>query len=385
MITSLVKWALDEYCPENQLKKSQQGLQWLHSLKGLTSFQGHVHVGGRFDVNTVEILAKYPEITEATKIHAYCKASEISARLGVGLILEDAAFREQVSYLTFVTVLEGLLQNTANLDEKLHFILAKMPKVGSLSDIDSPGQRWILHSWSTYVLSNWTPNIVPVRWQVSPLDIIKMDLGTVWFSDSIQKVDALGDLYALPAIQSIEEILQRHVRAASKRLRGDQIHNIRIVLPQFFENQDVSALKQWIARLIIAHEWTDEMLNPQWLQQHTQSLRHLENRVHIEYSAQANQVLLQNLLEQFSGVLAGTSPMLLKGLFQLPSYDWSTPKQVLQSHKVRQKLSDLVYATRDLNRISWNNLQIPIPTEVELFTTRGGKWPERRNHRVPIS
>lgn len=220
-------------------------------------------------------------------------------------------------------------------------------------------------------------------------------LGSSWLTDTLSFKHTPGPLAAQVSVQAVHEILRRHVKAADKRLRVDQIERIEIQTgalgvalsrsqPRRTPAGVVRSARDLIGILAVAYELGPEQLDADWLQQKGDSIQFVAERVTIRHEEEWTVGLVEQLigvaLPLFSGLrwrqLAQVAAQACAS-WQRPSWGWRGLLALLRSRpdQLRDRLLD---SSADLADARLEEFQFRFDTEVKLFTTRGGSWPERR-------
>jgi len=221
--------------------------------------------------------------------------------------------------------------------------------------------------------------------------------GKVWFTRTLACPRFPGSPGANVALDALDVILGRHLKAAEKRLRADQVERVDVrvsfaaaVCAKATEGLSPPALGAWslaeaLSLLLVHHE-----LGPEWLEsgasgEKAEEVAALASRVTIttdwKLSARRLRVLAQALGPVLGPVgvaklLRSARPHLGGELDpdQLVPLFRERPWEALTGLRKRGGLEacDLVAARC-------------YPAEVKLYTTRGGWWPERRNTPTGIA
>ncbi len=230
-----------------------------------------------------------------------------------------------------------------------------------------------------------------------PLRAAFTGLGQAWLSETLAfKLDPLA-LHAQVPVQGVREILNRHIKAADKRLRPDQVERIEISTTAL---SAAMAHRHWTLRpstvphsirhaigvLVVTNELTTEHLDERWLAENREKIGAVAGRVTVTQDAGRSVQWLASLVEVATPLFAGVTFDELKQVMQKArrQYDVASMKSrsgVLAWVKARpDRLYDRIrYSTGDLGTARLDELQYRCDTEVKLFTTRGGSWPERRS------
>ncbi|MCK6523093.1 MmgE/PrpD family protein, partial [Myxococcota bacterium] len=222
-------------------------------------------------------------------------------------------------------------------------------------------------------------------------------LGAVWLTERLAIKRLPGDADTLTAVESIAEILQRHVKAAEKRLRPDQIDHIDVRLPARsllqqravaeLEGLDAGLITRSIPRaaavLALAHELGGAQLSPDWLESRRASVDELAGRVHLfhDWALTTRQTVesvlaLAPLLGDHRLAKAAVRRT-LGGARALPPpatlEEWTETARARPDRLLTARPSN----PGDLAALG-PHIGAFVPVEVKLYTTRGGWWPERR-------
>ena len=224
-------------------------------------------------------------------------------------------------------------------------------------------------------------------------------LGACWLSRSTSFCLSPGHLFSKVPVQAVHEVLRRHVKAADRRLRVDQIDRIEIrthaLSMALSETQGNSTLdpaafcadiRQQIGLLVATHEVGAHQFHPRVLETHREAIAYVADRVQIEHDWCATLQLASQLRESMAPLYGTLKPQGLWKHFASgskalgwkpglpPAGQWlpllkERPARLLRSHN----------GATDLSQVDALAFRYPFPTEVKVFTTRGGWWPERRN------
>ncbi len=187
----------------------------------------------------------------------------------------------------------------------------------------------------------------------------------------------------LVALEAVDEVLRRHVRAADKWLRCDQVEKIelRMALPAFIASGaaldgrlDAEAvcrsLPLAVGVLLARHVLGPGELSPAALAERADDIRHVASKVELRHDwaltlRAAAMVPAWNL-----DLAAARRRVGSLGALPLPaSGDWSRLIRARPWTRLRDLLSS------DPVDDQFSGLY---PVELKLYTTRGGWWPERR-------
>lgn len=232
------------------------------------------------------------------------------------------------------------------------------------------------------------------QWSWRPLRGALEGMGTTWLTDTITTRIHASAPSGQTAVEAVHEILKRHVKAADKRLRVDQVERIVIRVPAAAAGLGVRGALEpasvpWsvpnlLGVLVAQHALGAADLAPDVLARRSEAIAHVADRVEWVVDRGLSARSLSSQLAVL-GPLAG-------------DFDWKDARKVLSRTlagkrkagrpdrkrlKVWAELVQRMWAQRgrsgDLAAIDMSSWQLHIPVEVELYTTRGGRWPERRS------
>ena len=207
---------------------------------------------------------------------------------------------------------------------------------------------------------------------------------SVWFGwvvrfvmQTIRPVLTKGPFEWLTAIQSVEEILNRHIKAASKRLRYQQVERIEISVPHIF-GQRQQEVSEWISKFALTHEWNDEHDDVRWCEKNAVPLRELSSKIEYRFAPSLTEKMFTQMLIELPDLFVGTSIDQVASVTGLP-LNWMS----IRSHRdLKKAIQGCAYVKGTPTQAQLNAFQLQIPVEVKLMTTRGGTWPERREQIV---
>lgn len=219
--------------------------------------------------------------------------------------------------------------------------------------------------------------------------------GKVWLSQAALFKPIPGCMAAQVPVQAVQEILRRHVKAAEKRLRTDQVERItlRVAAPGWASEQltaegwDPGRVTRSIARsvaaLITAYELGSPQLDPAWLEQQREVLVDLAQRVEVSHAWAFTVAGTIHLAEVAGPLFSGVSARALAQALRAQGGAWPQlplpyrPAELLELAKVHPERLLLARADGVFNPSAW---RCPQRVEVKLYTSRGGWWPERREN-----
>ena len=228
-----------------------------------------------------------------------------------------------------------------------------------------------------------------------PLRAAFTGLGQAWITETIAFKLAPLALHAQVPVQATAEILRRHIKAADKRLRADQVDRVEVrttslttglaLHPWSLRPTTVPhSLRHAIGVLVSANTITPEQLTETWLADNRDKIGHVAARVSVIYDPARTAAWLTGLIEVAAPLFAGVTIDELRDVLRRARAMYgplpSAPGGVLALLRARpgRLLEQIRYSTGDLADARLDELQYRCDTEVKLFTTRGGSWPERR-------
>jgi 2-methylcitrate dehydratase PrpD len=211
-------------------------------------------------------------------------------------------------------------------------------------------------------------------------------LGQIWLGRTTAYALQPGNLFSKVAVQATQEILQRHIKAADRRLRVDQVHRIEIrthawSLSSAQGSLDPAAVCQSTAQQIgltlATHNLNASQFHPSVLSEHAEAIQSVASKVEMHHNWTSTIGMAQQLRQSLKPLYGDQSfrqllKSLPKGVGFPPRSQWTRilkarPDRLLQSQQGKFAELDSL------------GFRYPFATEVKLFTTRGGWWPERRD------
>ncbi len=234
-----------------------------------------------------------------------------------------------------------------------------------------------------------------------PLRAAFTGLGACWLTRTLAYRLMPGADHVQVPVQAVREILRRHVKAAEKRLRVDQWDRVEIAVDAVSHGlQQVSArhpgvtpgpvpwaIARTIGALAVHHDFGPAQLDPDWLGAHHEAIAGIARRVELFHDWRATEAWVEHLLDVgeplFSGVKGGE--LLAAGRRILAANGASlggpNPHELFEVLKRRpdRVLARMGRGSGDLAELDIAAFRHKHTTEVKLYTTRGGWWPERRD------
>ncbi len=236
-----------------------------------------------------------------------------------------------------------------------------------------------------------------------PLRAAFSGLGKAWLCQSLSVRLHPGARALQAPLQAVHEILRRHIKAADKRLRPDQVERIEVELsaPAWWETQRmwsarspapaglVHDLRRMIGLLVTHHDLSPGMFTTAALARRQEELAAVAARVEVRHSWERSLDLASHLVDVLGPLFAGVDRRSLRRAERIlrahTGADALSPPQgarglwgVLAARPDRL-LAALRYQSGDLGDARLDAFQLRLGTDVRLHTTRGGTWPEHRD------
>ncbi len=232
------------------------------------------------------------------------------------------------------------------------------------------------------------------EWSWHPLRGALEGFGTSWMTDTITSRMRVSAPSGQTAVESVAEVLKRHVKAAGKRLRVDQVERIVVRVPAAAAGLGVRgalepssmpwSLPNLIGLLVAQHSLSAADLRPTVLAKHADAIGHVADRVEwvvdrdlSARSLSAQLAVLGPLVGDFGWRDART--VLSRTLAGTRKAGRPERKQIAVWMGLLQRLWAQRGRSADLASVDVASWQLHIPVELEVYTTRGGRWPERRS------
>ena len=223
-----------------------------------------------------------------------------------------------------------------------------------------------------------------------PLSHAYTGLGTAWLTETVSFPRWPGPVAWHSVLDGVHEVLSRHLKAADKRIRADQILAITVRVPA-----PAVALDQWIVRhglpdrlglghsirhaigaLVVHHELSVPALDPD------PRCGLVAGRVRIEHDISLTMDLMTHALDTVLPLLGGLTEGEIRSLFNRmggansiwPRMKWSDARTFAEQRPDRW-LERIRYAPRSLSDARISAWQWRFGAHVEVKTSRGGRWP----------
>ena len=234
-----------------------------------------------------------------------------------------------------------------------------------------------------------------------PLRAAFTGLGTTWLTRTLAFPPRPGSPFIQVPVQAVHEILRRHVKAADKRLRVAQLKRIEVrtgILGCASEQLSAIGLSQpssslthsisaSIGALVCAYEFGPKQVEPGWIKQHQADILQVASRVEVSHDWAHTEALVEHLADVAAPLFAGLNAKEIKAAGEQARVDYRGVQvgppplsHLLPGNRWLDRLLQKAAQTSgDLSDLDERALRYPAPTEVKLYTSRGGWWPERRD------
>jgi 2-methylcitrate dehydratase PrpD len=376
-------------------------------------FMGPTSVGG---VSAGWALAKGHTVAEL--LRATAAANEVAGRLGAAMLFgpDPADACGEIHALSAATV-AGLLGglDASRLAHAMALAVAAPARIpfGVLSG-DSPARGMAI---AQAVDQGLEAVALAKKGVLGPLDVLEVNdgvlergawiplraaftgLGHAWLTQTLCFKEFPAALPYQAPLQAVREVLRRHVKAADKRLRADQIQGIEIVMgaPGYTLFQRAAgrpATTAWsvpfrlspaVGLLVAEHEVEPGCLDADaWIGMQ-ERVAMVASKVEVRHDWDQTLGLVRHLVDVWSPLLAGVTATDLQAAKQasrvihgqLPNPGLAGILRIMRS-RPNQLLEGIRYASGDLSDARVDEWQMRMGTQVRVHTTRGGTWPENR-------
>ena len=318
-------------------------------------------------------------------------SAEGASRIGASMLLQGRLERQSLMSLVEATVAAALLRGCtqAQLADALSIALSCPPRLHPAA-LDGGGRfhRVVIDAGRSAVAD-------ALDGRSGPGDLLGSSDGPLqqrnllraafslpndaWLSSALILSDVPGPAVFHPALQALAEILNRHLKAADKRLRWDQVQSIKVTVPAMegwlvHRNVPLHAVHRslpWLLSiLVVGHALGPAELEPGWIRKNLDRIHHVLSRVEIIWEPRSNLDGWLNAIKTVPWLFCGLAPDEVFGAIPMP-----LQKRFILRHRVGVSKS-LADTTRALHL---DDFQFSFPSGIQLYTTRGGRWPERRS------
>ena len=190
--------------------------------------------------------------------------------------------------------------------------------------------------------------------------------GGRWLTRALVLPELCAPVTLATAVEGLREILRRHVKAAEKRLRAEQVDRIevRAALPTWAAERLRPRLAELIGRLVTFHE-----LGPveRASGERAAEIRAVAERVEVTHDWALSAGFAASA-QEWTGPMSLQRLRALRTVTTLPGMPLGELPALLKARPDRLFRAG---ATAAPSPLCW-------PVQIRLYTTRGGWWPERR-------
>ena len=230
-----------------------------------------------------------------------------------------------------------------------------------------------------------------------PLPHAYTGLGTAWLTHTVTFPRWPGPVVWHSAYDALNRVLGRHVKAADKRLRADQVKEIYVRVPA-----PAVALDAWVTRfgirssaglphaarhaigaLVAQHSLGVAEMDPEIWGQRKRVYGDVASRVRIEHDLGLTLDFMGQVVHALSPLIGGITESEWRVLLERvarpevgwPTIKWSDARSIIK-HRPDKWLQKIRFAPIGLSDGQFDEWQLRLGARVEVYTTRGGKWPE---------
>ncbi|MES2637974.1 MAG: MmgE/PrpD family protein [Myxococcota bacterium] len=220
-------------------------------------------------------------------------------------------------------------------------------------------------------------------------------LGRAWLTRTLVIKPEAVMTWGGVALQGVNEILKRHIKASDKRLRAEQVERIEIrvgMLPWAMDHAAVGidgasawSLKRAVGVLVARNDLRPQDLTPEALAEKATEIEHVASRVEVVHDWALSVSMVESFTRVLGPLVSGLSPMQLRQVRTRlkeaggwPEWHRGDLWPMLRARPDRV-VRNLQAAGGDLGDIDLTTFRWQVPVEIKLYTTRGGWWPERRS------
>ncbi len=376
-------------------------------------FMGSTSVGG---VTAAWALAK--GCTVADLVRATAAANEVAGRLGAALLIgpDPADACGEIHALAATTaagVLEGLDAHTLAHAMALAVAAPSRMPFGVLAG-DSPARgmataQAVVRGLDAVGLAKkgvrgpldalGAPDGVLDRGAWIPLRAAFTGLGQAWLSQTLAYKQLPAPLIWQAPLQALREVLRRHVKAADKRLRADQVEGIELALPGpslalAHRASGRPATTPWavpwrlsaaVGVLVADHDLCGRTQDPEVWAAIQDRVSLVASKVSVAHDWGLTMDLAQHTVDIWAPLLAGVTAAEIqeaarasRSVHGVPRSPGAAGLLALIRTRPSQLLEQIRYGSGNLADARIDEWQYRLGAKVRVHTTRGGTWPEDR-------
>jgi 2-methylcitrate dehydratase PrpD len=232
-----------------------------------------------------------------------------------------------------------------------------------------------------------------------PLKHAFTGLGDAWLTETIGFPRWPGPAVWHSTYDAVNEVLQRHIKAADKRLRADQVKQITVRVPapsvaldQWMERHGLReaaslghAVRHGIGALVVDHALGVEQMAEEGWEERRLSYGKIASKVRVEHDISLTLDLMGHMVDTVAPLIGGVTEGEWKAMAEKvrrPEVAWPsisfTDVRSLVQYRPDRWFKTIRYASRNLADSRLSEWQMRLGSNVEIATTRGGTWPERR-------
>ena len=193
--------------------------------------------------------------------------------------------------------------------------------------------------------------------------------------------------------------MDRHIKAADKRLRADQVSGITVGL-----SAPAVALDRWMSRrgirgpeglghslrhaigaLVVDHELNSQTLSSEGWDTRRDRYGEIARLVEVEHDLELSLDLAGSSIGTISPLFGGITEGEIRetlGRLSAPEIGWPSiglgDVKALLTHRPDKWMRIIRYASHNLRDAQLEDWQLRLGASVAISTTRGGNWPDRR-------
>ena len=232
-----------------------------------------------------------------------------------------------------------------------------------------------------------------------PLPHAFTGLGEAWLTETLSFPRWPGPPAWHATLDAVNEVLRRHIKAADKRLRADQVRAIRVSVPApavalerwrgrhgLRDSQSLGhAVRHAIGALVVEHQLGEAELSAQDWSERSERYGDIAGRVTVTHDLGLTMDLISNTVQTAAPLVGGVTEAEWWALARrLEGAEAGWPAlgldgvRSLLKHRPDKWIKAVRYAPRDLADAHLSDWQPRMGASVVVDTTRGGSWPEVR-------
>jgi len=389
----------------------------LHTgLPGLLAMEDQLLLGHATGAGVATAWAAARGHTVGDLLRATLAANEVAGRIGASLLLGGPSAQAQAAVSAAAAAVAAALLDGLDPDgiaRALALALQAPPAVSEPAVVGSGSARAQLRA--APAVHGVESAALAGSGLAAPLDLLDGEafyggrtpeplraaftgLGSAWLTGTLACKLLPASTFVQTPVESVAEILRRHVKAADKRLRPDQVEGIEVRVAAPAHRFDAAAdsrlepsavpysIPLAVGVLVVAQELTPDVLTSDWLSSNGDAVRAIAETVRVVHDPGRTALSVTPMLHALAPLFAGVSPLRLARLLAdaVPAAGAVRRPVALDTlrriHSARpdRLLAAIGGATPDLATARLGEFSLHTDTEVLLYTTRGGTWPERR-------